>query len=341
MADSWNNWLRKTLIALLLVAVAVPVWNLVLDPYHVYGHNLFAHDSLTVNERYLKVDHVIERKDTYDAFVLGTSTMGAVDPGLLEQRYPGVRYYNLSVLGALPNETLGMLKAISAGGVRVREVLYGIDLFPFHEQRSPSLATRPHPLATGESWLKFYFDYLFAPSLQAGFWRLVGQLDDVPAIRYDITNSGRYFLDGYELELSRDPEAFVAKHITSKWSASPPRRIAWIDDRFEEFATLIQWFKDNDVRVRLYMNPVHKSFRQLYTYEVHQEFRARLAKTGVVAMADCTQSLDHAIGYLYYDRRHFRPIAVPRILDCVDDERFQVQIEQSPVARIHSSGGGG
>ena len=310
----WASWCRWAVAGLVVSMLALPAWNLVLDPYQIYGMP-WPNDSAKLNERHGKVGHLLANPERYDALLVGTSVMGAFDSGAVERHLPGRRFYNLSFFGGKPGEILSSLKALDAKGVRLKTILYGVEPLAFHNAYSDSPANWPHPMVSGMSRLEFMAKYLFAASFADGLDRVAGQFDSPPFIRFDIGSTGCYHLDRYEWLISRDHEKFIAGQFNKAGEGVAP---AWLDSRFGEFGEILSWARSHGIDVRVFLTPMHPATAAIYGSAALSGFRDRLMAAGrLAAIPDCSRLLDGDANHLFYDAKHFRPVAAERVLACV------------------------
>lgn len=322
MASSIGNFERfykLQIYALVVVALTLPVWNAVVNPYQVFHCSWLPDQTFTApstNERYLKVAHLLSPGPRHDSLVIGSSIMGLIDPALLQSYFPGHDFYNFSFLAAQPAEILASLKALHKGGLPIRRIVYGIEPIAFTDTASYGPAHVLHPLASGNSDLNVFKEFLFAPSLGDGFTQLISSLSAIPAVRYDINGSGRYFLDRYEAEYKANPIAYRTEHFpaNAKPKAAPP----WITQRFADFAALLAWLRQEHIELSLYLNPLHPQVIAAYGDERLAWFKTRImALAGLQTLPDCTRLFNLVTASLdFYDFRHFKPEHSPAVLQC-------------------------
>lgn len=328
-------------------AWSLPAWNLIVNPYQIFKTEYSIGDrytSSTTNERYLKVEYLLrDAKERYpdspeaivssitgetpnqrvgkpvrqhDAFIVGSSVMGLVDPKLLNKHFPDRNFYNLAFLAAKPDEILATLKALKRKGVPIKNVVYGLEPIAYTDVKAYGPAYRLHPEAGGESKERVIFDYLFASSLSDGFGRVVNEANGTHSVRYDIEGSGRYFLDRYDKEIEQNHAAYMQKQFpaNAKSVAAPP----WINDRFEDFKSLAEWLKTEHVKATFYLNPLHPYVAEAYGVGRLKEFKQKItALSGAGRIHDCTHLLnDGNVNQHFYDYKHFLPSQARAIMKC-------------------------
>lgn len=346
---SFESFWKAALVTGGVAAWSLPAWNVIINPYQIFKTDYSIgnrYTSSTTNERYLKVEYLLQdakerspdsteaivstiNRETmdhpagmadrqHDSFIVGSSMMGLIDPGLLNNHFPGRDFYNLAFLAAKPDEILSTLKALKRKGVPIKTVFYGLEPIAFTDVKSYGPAYRLHPETGSETKQKAVFDYLFASSLSDGFGRLINVAKDVHSVRYDIEGTGRYYLDRYDQEITQNHAAFIRKQfpINTKYLNAPP----WIESRFDELRELVKWFHDEKVDARFYLNPLHPYVEKAYGDARLEEFRKKIvASTGQANLSDCTRLLsgnEEDANRRFYDYKHFRDVEGETVIDC-------------------------
>ena len=346
---SFDSFWKAALVAGSIAAWSLPVWNVVVNPYQIFKAKYSVGDrysSSTTNERFLKVEYLLnEAKQTspnstdaiigeindesagkkansknlganHDAFIVGSSIMGLVDPVLVNRYFPDRHFYNLAFLAAKPDEILATLQGLKRKGVTIKAVVYGLEPIAFTDIKSYGAAYELHPETRGESRQRILFDYLFASSLSDGFSRLVTAISGKPSVRYDIEGTGRYYLERYDREIEQDHGAFIRKQFPA--NAKPVTAPPWIESRFEDFRKLAQWLKEENIESKFYLNPLHPYVAEAYGVKRLAEFKQKITElSGPESVGDCTELLQgDDVNQHFYDYKHFRPSGAAKVLDC-------------------------
>jgi len=310
---SFDSFWKTALVAGRIAAWSLPVWNVVVNPYQIFNTKYSIGDrytSSTTNERFLKMEYLLnEAKRTspnspgaiigqinnessgkkenskkvnanYDAFIVGSSIMGLMDPALVNRHFPDRHFYNLAFLEAKPDEILATLRGLKRKGMTIKSVVYGLEPIAFTDIKSYGPAYQLHPEAAEQSRPRIIFDYLFASSLSDGFSRLVTVISGKPSVRYDIEGTGRYYLERYDQEIEKDHGAFIRKQFPI--NAKPVKAPPWIDSRFEDFLKLTQWLKDERIDAKFYLNPLHPYVADAYGEERLAEFKQKIGGLRIV-----------------------------------------------------------
>jgi hypothetical protein len=342
---SFDSFWKAALVAGGIAAWSLPVWNVVVNPYQIFKAKYSIGDrysSSTTNERFLKVEYLLKEAKTkspntpdaiigqindespgkqninanHDAFIVGSSIIGLVDPALLNRYFPDRHFYNLAFLAAKPDEILATLQGLKRKGLTIKTVVYGLEPIAFTDIKSYGPAYELHHETSGQSRQRILFDYLFASSLSDGFSRLVTGISGKPSVRYDIEGTGRYYLERYDREIEQDHGAFIRKQFPA--DAKPVKAPPWIDSRFEDFWKLAQWLKEEKIESKFYLNPLHPYVAEAYGVKRLAEFKQKITElSGSESVSDCTELLQgDDVNQHFYDYKHFRPIEAAKVIDC-------------------------
>ena len=298
---AWNYWVAA---AFLIGGLFVVAFNYFVDPYEVFEHR-YLRSGYAVNERFRKIDHLLNDDVPYDAYILGSSVMGVFDPRQAS-RLSGRSFYNLSFLAGTPRDALDALRVLKQHSKPIKELLIGIDFFTFYErsQQNSSPSYRPHPAVSGETWVSFYGSYLFAPGLWQGLTRVAHHWQSLPSLYFDVDGTGMYHLYEYDRLIAADYSRRLREHFSDNaWTGLD---IHWLEERFTEFAELCQWLDENHIQAKFFIHPFYRDTRATISDQSFLEFKAHLLKirpdiVDFSVARDVTQN-----PYWYYDKRHYR-----------------------------------
>ena len=93
---SAKKWLIMFAVVVVLALLLCIGFNLLVDPFGVFGDRLFHWDSYsqTNNPRVAKIEYLEEHHDEYDSYIIGSSSAASYDTEALNA-YTGARFYNL------------------------------------------------------------------------------------------------------------------------------------------------------------------------------------------------------------------------------------------------------
>lgn len=318
--SAWKAWNRRMLVGLAFAAAAVPAFNLVLDPYSIFGTANWLRQGYNLNERFNKVEFLRRNPRRFDSFIMGASTMGLFPTETARELHPSGRWYNLAYFAGTPIEALRTLRFLKQQGVAVNEVLFGIDMFAFREldEMAGAAWKAEHPMVAGMNKFEWVLSNAFAASFVDGLGRVTHSFNREPRMWFDIEGTGMYHLLNWDRQIELDHQAFIEKQVAAKhtkWATSAKRSgVTFIQARFDELAALKAWLADNGVRYQFWLNPIHHVTLEALTEESVERFRTKV-REAVGNVPDYTRRSDICDDdHLFYDRKHFRGVAARMIL---------------------------
>lgn len=287
------------------LAGAIALGNLLVDPYRVF-HILSWERGYTDNERFNKIARVLERPLRYNGFIVGSSRMGVYEPEWLTRALPQHTFYNLSVFGGGPEESRRMLATLAARGVKVQSVVMGVDLFSYMGRSTAvTPAYHHHPYVSGDSWVRFYSRYLFAPSLLHSLMKIQQQGKEVADVRFDF-DTGRYHLDRWDREIALDHRRYIERAFGSMTEPAS-REVRWNEQAFAELHALKRWLDANSVESHFFIAPHHRLELERLGPNGLNAFRERVAAATGAPVVDLTRRDWMSADDWYYEPTHYRP----------------------------------
>ena len=331
-----RRWSRYLVTALALWTGLLLTLNLLVDPFQVFGL-LPLRDSYGPNEMLNKYRHLAAQPTRHDAFLVGSSRMGAFDPAHVTALRPERRYYNLGVLGSRPAEQLALLQALHAAGVTIREVVVGLELYPFlTPPPRDTLTYRLPPEATGESRLTFYLAYLWQVDYPRLVARLIHQFHAAPQMHFDFTGSGRYLLTGLERERAADPQAYQQRYVADRPDSQPPTAPPpWRARAFAELTQLRDWLQAQGITAVYFIHPFHPGDLTNVPVSAPADF-VRQLRSLLPAVHDFSRDARFLSSRDYYDYKHYTSAVADGILQAL----FAASPTASPSDSAALAGGG-
>lgn len=329
----WRQFNRWALGGVIVAAAAVPVCNVLIDPYEVFGTGLVRMAS-TANERVVKSHHLLAQ-ERYEALLVGSSVTGVIDPRLF-----GRGVYNASVFSATPGDILKMLQLLDRSG-RLPERLYvGLDPFMFTAPRQRASQMRLPPAASKESAWTFWRDYLFAGH-SAVLGKVVEAAQRQPGVSYDLA-AGNYRLARLDEMRAMDPWDYALKKVVD--AKIPVTQAWWHEDAGRDLTTLTQWLSERPhVRVVYFICPMRDAMRLALGADGDTFFHTVRAATQdkVLDLSDHDVVNDTLA---WYEQKHFTPQAAAAVvLSIKGDEgsgRLAAAAKLQPQTRTTSVAGG-
>jgi len=306
------HWNISIVTTILLSVVTVASLNLWFDPYFVF-HTTDRYPTVTANERFNKVEHILHNPSKYDAFLIGSSRMGVYDPDWLKTSRPGRHFYNLSVFSGDSLDMLKMLKTLKSSGVRIKEVILGIDIFPFIEKkRVRDVSMRHHPLVSMVSPFHYFLRYLFTFS-PLHIMKVIEDTKDNRIFEYDFEEKGNWHAVKFERLIHENHKGFMASQFLKKEHSKEP--LHWEKRRFDELASLYQWLIQEEIKTTAFIHPV-SSYQMANAEDGTKDFfisKIRSIIPTAYEFLDDNSMTDDLNEY--YDPKHYRPSIAERIIN--------------------------
>ncbi len=304
---SYKSWNIRMVFAAFFMLLSLASINYFIDPYQIFHSNSFLPSS-TSNERYNKIEYLLKRKNKYNAFLLGSSRMGIFNP--LWFNHKKTHYYNLSVFSGDAKDNLKMLMLLKRQAVAIKEVVIGIDLFPFIEKnRTRPASLQPHPLISRTSYPVYYLRHLFSSSLVQSYLK-IQQHYGRRSFTFNYT-TGQWSLQALDQWRKKNPKKYKRKFFNSSLRA--PMTVAFQEKRFLNLQELIDWLNLNNVKARYFIHPFSQLHQQRFSPETFSRLRQRI-KTMIPIVHDfSTRTHWTNDSKNYYEKTHYRTRLARRI----------------------------
>ena len=96
-----SKWFKYMIIAAILSCLALFLFNIVIDPFGVFGDrfiNFYAYD-MNNNPRVAKIAYLDTHHEDYNSYVIGGSKSSSLSPALLNQYFEDASFYNMMMYG--------------------------------------------------------------------------------------------------------------------------------------------------------------------------------------------------------------------------------------------------
>lgn len=295
-----KKYVYRFLGIVLLVIVFTMGWNYTFDTTGLFNQD-FSVKREEPNQHFVKVRYILSNKNRYNAFCFGSSRVGNID---LEKINNELHYYNMTYSVGLPDEWFEDLQTFIKHGVKIKQVIIGLDDFSF----------RINPNAHKTDWLRLpyndndkfniYLSYLLRMPNKPHNSTNKGSI-------YDIYGSGRPLHE----EVDKEIEAHIEQHIND-----PKFRSADISESYRLAETIhtIQQIKElcliNNIQLIVFINPIHCTTYLGNNLQQFNEFKYELAK--VIDYYDFSGLNDITTNnYYYYETNHYRPLVGDMIVE--------------------------
>jgi len=126
-----KKWSLKVLVTLFLFIFSIGVFNYIIDPYDVTGHNIFhIRLKLASDDRNDKVNHFSTLR-AVDNILIGSSHVYSIDPEAISNNFGGTTY-NFGVGTATVEDLLGTVYYLQRQHKMPKRLFVGIDLYTFN-----------------------------------------------------------------------------------------------------------------------------------------------------------------------------------------------------------------
>ena len=193
---SSKRWLLLFAVTLLILALLVPLFNFVTDPYGACGDRFLGWWSydMTLNPKLAKISYLEQHHDEYDSYIVGSSGSSALDIAALNKALDA-KFYNCFFYGTNTKDFEEIALYLLENYPMKNLVLnVSIMIASAYDGDSEALTKRQYWKVDGSSPLRFYARYLTvspAEGLQKlEQWRKQGYLMD--AYRVMLPETGAY-----------------------------------------------------------------------------------------------------------------------------------------------------
>lgn len=303
-----TKWLALFLCAALLFTALYAVFNMLVDPFGVFGDRLLGYGeySMTENPRVAKMAYLENNHDKYDSYIVGCSKTSSYSVDLLN-RYMDASFFNLFAYGGdMADEEKMITYVIENYSPKNIIVAMGPEAAYKYDFESDSLKDNLYWAVEGGNPVSFYAKYAFLhPSysidkLASYFSR--GYLPDADAV-FNV-RTGAYN------KTVRDsiPIGSIDEYLnneTSKFQITHSRPLKYIDECVASVKRIKELCDERGVNFMLIASPLYSAEQACYS----DSDLTRLW----TSLADVTDFYDF-IGYnsvssdirYFYDGYHFR-----------------------------------
>ena len=157
-----KSWVVMCLLLALALVLAVAALNFFVDPFGVFGQNVWYSYAETLNPRVGKTAYLMEHADEYDSYLVGCSSTSSYPAEELNE-YLDAKFYNTIVYGADMQDTR-LTVAWLLEHCTVKNIVLNvyIDNGLTYATGEDSLSYKLHEAVSGAGKLGFYGGYLLA-----------------------------------------------------------------------------------------------------------------------------------------------------------------------------------
>ena len=257
-----KKFIQKIFIFATFCAVFTVAVSVIIDPYNVFHVSNIRDNGIEQNSNYIKMSYILDNPEKYDAFLFGSSRVGAIHT----ENIPDVNCYNMTYSEGVPKEHLDNLKTLIANGIIPKKVYLGVDSLSYtlnpdnHITQHPRMSyeyAKAHPI-------EFYSMYL-TPNV--AFQSLETTIAYTPSEEY----AHRFYNYGWWCDYGR--ESLIGKD-------NAPTILGTYNLMDETLAHITEFVKlctDNDITLTVFTNPMHY-IAHYDSWSTYEEFLIRLAE---------------------------------------------------------------
>lgn len=305
--------IRKTLFATAFFVglLSVPVLNVVIDPFEVFGTKVLPFTVANANMRQLKVERMQGMQ--YDLLVAGSSVTQMIDPRWIAG--PDKDGFNMAAFSV---DAAVLDQSVKYAARHLREggkLLIGVDPAMFIGGGPRDGAYRMPYAVTGENPISWYIEYAFAASAKEIMYKLANVLTG-DNIHLDL-DYGHYRVVRWDQEMERDPEGYAARKFSQKEIEKTGKYRA-SSESFTHLESLARWLESRRIETTWVFMPVHPAMRKhIGENELSALYdRTRAAIAGSMPSASVLDFIDHEIArdnQYWYEHKHFSPTGGKRL----------------------------
>jgi hypothetical protein len=270
-----KRWIIQSLSIIILLLVTVTILMVWTDTYSIVHTNRKLY-SCEPNRNYLKVEYILSHPNKYDSFIFGSSKVGAINPSSIASGH----FYNMTYSKGIPHEHLLNLKLFLNSGISIKQLLIGVEEMSYQDPFPPRQhqgITKAHPMATGESWLEYYFFY---------FFRFPDKLDRSKFIDKLFNHEQKFPMDVLDQEVlyKQLSEIYKSSNINTSTNIHDPKFLIpagyhgnELSSTLNDIHEIVDICKQNHIDLKIFINPIHNTTFNATNKILFSEFKHSLA----------------------------------------------------------------
>lgn len=300
---SSKKWLVMFLVTALLLASALPIFNIVTDPYGAFGDPFmkwWTYD-MTLNPRLAKFTYLEQNHDKYDSYIIGSSGSSSIPVEELNE-YLDAKFFNCFFYGT-ETETFEETAVYLLEHYTVKNLVLNLSMqMATAFKRSDNQLTKyQHWKVNGISPLTFYSRYLFV-SPKEGLQKIrYKQSDGYLMSGYRVFNpeTGAYDKSTRDVEAISDLSSYLARDAYAVFNDYPQRdyNLPYLSESMEVVRRIKALCEEKGVRLIVMLQPTYYLDAAHFSVEEQAQF--------CNALAQVTDYWDFTLSSVSYDPRYF------------------------------------
>lgn len=299
-----------------LLLIVNMIVNYSLDTYGVFGDNFNIERSVLTNERYAKMNYLLNRdKGKHDTFIFGSSRTWRFNPMRISDTT-----YNLGYSGGLPKEFLRDFKSLLAGNVKVKKLILTVDDFAYKrniEEVGSNINWIGYDEGIGN--FKYKMTILFNFPEKDIVKSALG-MTKIPRNYYGVNEHGMLGRQpSLDYKIPTETRESIIKHINQEDFKKPkyyPEKNAHIDDVINDIKEINDICKKRDIELILVFNPAYIVSYKSNDLNNLYEYKYKLAQVhDYYDFSGVTQI--NINSYYWGENLHFKELVANFILDVI------------------------
>ena len=273
-----RQFIKIWFLVVSLSVIMIALLNYLIDPFGVF-HTGLLEKSKSLNERVVKIDYLNKNKNRYNSFMFGSSTMGTTAPKVLEKYVKNSKFYNLTCSSSNMYDFKMLIKYLIKEDFEVKNLYLQIDLTSMREYgKHSNQAQKHHYRVSNDSMWKFYLEYLTIFPFDAMKAKVLMALQDTDATKFDVENSGMWFVKHKDRAREKDLEAYIANESSFKKKSRRTRgEEKSIDVIMRDYQEIVALCKEKDINLTILTTAYNHLRMDAFKIEDVLRFVERLA----------------------------------------------------------------
>ena len=260
---------------ILLILISIISYNCIFDPYGVIKEDFSGVASLEPNQRCIKSQYLKRNPNKYNSFLFGSSRVGYLDVSHFKSNNPNDSWYNMTYSEGLPAEHLHDLKFMLKKGIKIKQLIIGVDNVSYSVEPNRHLSEAPRKPYVNQMYP--LVDYLLLQPKYSFYQKVQDNKKNNTYVVFDIHNTGGTLLHGITELIEND----ITKHNTDPKFNEPNVMDYYynrVDKTISEIKEIIDLCKKNNITYSFFVNPVHITTYLKINHNHFFDFLNKLAK---------------------------------------------------------------
>jgi len=228
------------------------------------------------NKNVLKVDYILRNKKLYDSFIFGSSRVGSINP----LHITNGKYYNMTYSEGLPKEHLLNIKLFVKQGVKIKNLLIGLDDFSYkvsflkHQHQG---LTKADYRATDKPYYSYLRELYLRFPLGEDRHHIVKKIKGVQGWHLDVSKQYESYKRA-QINFNRKIYETQAHLKSPKFSEPTLYSGNYMKETLKDIKEIVTKCKKNNINCIFFINPIHHTTYKYTKIKQLKHFKEELAK---------------------------------------------------------------